>query len=278
MKLLRHGPLGAEKPGVMLNDGSRHDLSAHLPDITASTLTAESLAALAALDPATLPLIPEGTRLGVPLAGIGNILCVGLNYRAHAQEAGMPIPAEPILFSKHTAALSGPCDPVRLPPGSTRSDWEVELAAVIARPVRAVSEAEALSYVGGYMVANDVSERAFQLDHGGQWIKGKSADTFCPLGPVLTPAEQVPDPQALRLWLTLNGESMQDSTTADMIFSLAEIISYTSHFMTLLPGDVILTGTPQGVGMGRGRYLQPGDTMRLGVEGLGEITQTVITA
>lgn len=276
MKLLRYGPPGQERPGLIDEDGVLRDLSAKVDDISAQTLAPTVLDTLRKLEPARLPLVPGGQRLGPPVAAPGNILCIGLNYGAHADEAGMPRPTEPIVLSKHTSALSGPNDPVRLPAGSERTDWEVELAAVIGRAASSVSESDALNYVAGYTVCNDVSERHFQLDRGGQWMKGKSCDTFCPLGPILVTADEIPDPQRLRLWLSLNGDTVQDSTTSDMIFSVAEIISYLSHFMTLRPGDVITTGTPQGVGMGRGFYLKKGDVMRMGIDSIGEMEQHVV--
>jgi 2-keto-4-pentenoate hydratase/2-oxohepta-3-ene-1,7-dioic acid hydratase in catechol pathway len=222
--------------------------------------------------------VRDKPRLGVPFTGISKIVGIGLNYRAHALEAKMPIPAEPVVFMKATTCITGPCDPIMKPIGSTKLDWEVELGIVIGRETRRVSEARALGQVAGYCVFHDVSERAFQLERGGLWDKGKGCDSFGPIGPWLVTKDEVADPQALRLWLDVNGERMQDSTTADMIFSCAEIVSYVSRFMTLLPGDVICTGTPQGVGMGRNRFLQVGDRVRLGVEGLGEQEQTVIAS
>jgi 2-keto-4-pentenoate hydratase/2-oxohepta-3-ene-1,7-dioic acid hydratase in catechol pathway len=215
-------------------------------------------------------------RLGVPFTGISKIVGIGLNYRAHAIEAKMPIPAEPVMFMKATTCITGPCDPILMPVGSTKLDWEVELGLVIGRETRQVTQARALDHVAGYCVFHDVSERAFQLERGGQWDKGKGCDSFGPIGPWLVTRDEIADPQQLRLWLDVNGERMQDSSTADMIFSCAEIVSYVSRFMTLLPGDVICTGTPQGVGMGRGRFLQVGDRVRLGVEGLGTQEQTVL--
>lgn len=275
MKLLRYGPTGQEKPGLLDGQGRIRDLSAQVADIGPATLGPESLARLRTLDPDTLPLVEGTPRLGPPVARPGNILCVGLNYRDHASEANMALPAEPVVFSKHTGALSGPTDPVVLPRGSVKSDWEVELAVVIGREAHGVREAEALSHVAGYTVCNDVSERTFQIDRGGQWIKGKSAPTFCPLGPVLVTADEIADPQALRLWLTVNGQTMQDGTTADMVFPVAHLVSYLSTFMTLLPGDVIATGTPAGTGMGRGIFLKRGDVMRLGIDGIGVQEQRV---
>ncbi|KJS34489.1 MAG: hypothetical protein VR70_17540 [Rhodospirillaceae bacterium BRH_c57] len=275
MKLLRYGPAGQEKPGLLDEGNILRDLSAHVADIGPDTLDPHTLDRLRALDPADLPAVEEAPRLGSPIARPSNILCIGLNYRAHVAEAGMTLPTEPVVFSKHTGALSGPNDVVRLPRGSNKTDWEVELAVVIGSRAQGVREANALGHVAGYTVCNDVSERTFQLERGGQWIKGKSADTFCPLGPVLLTADSVPDPQALRLWLSVNGETMQDGTTADMVFTVAHLVSYLSGFMTLLPGDVIATGTPVGTGMGRGVFLKRGDVMRLGIDGIGTLEQRV---
>ena len=278
MKLVRYGPRGRETPGLIDADGTLRDLSGHVADIGWNELSAAGQRRLRALNPADLPIVRGKPRFGVPFTGISKIVGIGLNYRAHAIEAKMPIPAEPVMFMKATTCISGPNDPVMMPIGSTKLDWEVELGIVIGRETRHVSEASALDYVAGYCVFHDVSERAFQLERGGQWDKGKGCDSFGPIGPWLVTSDEVTDPQALRLWLDVNGERMQDSSTADMIFSCAEIVSYVSRFMTLLPGDVICTGTPQGVGMGRGRFLKPGDRIRLGVEGLGEQEQTVIAA
>jgi len=276
MKLIRFGPKGREKPGLIAPDGTLRDLSGHVADIGWTELSAAGQKRLRALNPATLPKVRGTPRLGVPFSGISKIVGIGLNYRAHAAEAKMPIPPEPVVFMKATTCISGPNDPVMMPAGGTKLDWEVELGIVIGRETRQVAAANALDRVAGYCVFHDVSERAFQLERGGQWDKGKSCDSFGPIGPWLVTKDEIADPQQLRLWLDVNGERMQDSTTADMIFSCAEIVSYVSRFMTLLPGDVICTGTPQGVGMGRGRFLQIGDRVRLGVEGLGEQAQTVI--
>jgi 2,4-diketo-3-deoxy-L-fuconate hydrolase len=276
MKLLRYGPGGREKPGLMDAGGTLRDLSGHCADIGWNELSAAGQKRLRALNPATLPIVRGKPRLGVPFTGISKIVGIGLNYRAHALEAKMPIPTEPVVFMKATTCITGPGDPILMPIGSTKLDWEVELGIVIGCETRRVAEAQALDHVAGYCVFHDVSERAFQLERGGQWDKGKSCDSFGPIGPWLVTSDEVADPQRLRLWLDVNGERMQDSSTADMIFSCAEIVSYVSGFMTLLPGDVICTGTPQGVGIGRGRFLQIGDKLRLGVEGLGEQEQTVI--
>ncbi|WP_142849597.1 fumarylacetoacetate hydrolase family protein [Telmatospirillum sp. J64-1] len=265
MKLVRFGPKGAEKPGLIDSQGKLRDLSARCGDIRA-----DGLDALRGLDEASLPLVEGNPRLGLPLSGIGNLLCIGLNYRDHAAEAGLALPSEPVVFSKHSSALAGPYDDLTLPPGSKKSDWEVELAVVIGRAAWQVPEADALSHVAGYMLANDLSERDFQIERGGQWIKGKSAPGFCPLGPWLVTADEIPDPQALRLWLSVNGTKRQDGSTADMVFSVATIVSYLSRFMELQPGDVICTGTPAGVGLGCGIFLKEGDEMVLGADGLGE--------
>jgi 2-keto-4-pentenoate hydratase/2-oxohepta-3-ene-1,7-dioic acid hydratase in catechol pathway len=278
MKLVRYGPSGLEKPGLIAADGTLRDLSSHVGDIGWAELSDAGQARLRLLDATTLPTVGGNPRLGVPFTGISKIVGIGLNYRAHALEANMQIPAEPVVFMKATTCITGPSDPIIKPVDSTKLDWEVELGIVIGHEARRVDLASALGHVAGYCVFHDVSERAFQLERGGQWDKGKGCDSFGPIGPWLVTRDEVPDPQALRLWLEVNGERMQDSSTADMIFSCAEIVSYVSRFMTLLPGDVICTGTPQGVGMGRGRFLQVGDRVRLGVEGLGEQEQAVIRA
>ena len=278
MKLVRFGARGREKPGLIDAAGTLRDLSGYVADIGWDEFSAAGQKRLRAIDPALLPRVKGKPRLGVPFTGISKIVGIGLNYRAHALEAKMPIPTEPVLFMKATTCIGGPCDPILMPVGSTKLDWEVELGLVIGRETRRVAEAKALDHVAGYCVFNDVSERAFQLERGGQWDKGKSCDSFGPIGPWLVTTDEIDDPQRLRLWLDVNGERMQDSTTADMIFSCAEIVSYVSRFMTLLPGDVICSGTPQGVGMGRGRFLGIGDRLRLGIDGLGEQTQTVATA
>jgi 2-keto-4-pentenoate hydratase/2-oxohepta-3-ene-1,7-dioic acid hydratase in catechol pathway len=278
VKLVRHGPKGLEKPGLVDPAGALRDLSGHLPDLDAAALAPAALDRLRRLDPAKLPALDPGRRLGVPVAGIRDIFAIGLNYRDHALEAKMALPAEPVLFSKATGSLAGPHDPLVLPPDSTKTDWEVELAVVIGTEARFVTEDRALAHVAGYVVCNDLSERAHQLERGGQWIKGKSFDGFCPLGPWLVTPDEVPDPQALALWLEVNGARMQQGRTADMVFGVAHLISYLSRFLTLKPGDVITTGTPAGVGMGLGVYLKPGDVVRLGVDGLGEQRQEVRAA
>ncbi len=278
MKLVRYGPAGSEKPGLIDGSGNLRDLSQTVDDIDGASLAPDSLARLGALDPSALPLVSGKPRLGAPLRSIGKIVGVGLNYADHAAESGMPIPDEPILFAKQTTALNGPHDPVMIPKGGVKVDWEAELAVVIGGLARHVALDQALRHVAGYCVANDVSERVFQLKRGGDWQKGKSCDSFAPLGPWLVTADEVGDPQDLRIWLDLNGDTMQDSSTAHMIFGVAHLISYISAFMTLMPGDVIITGTPPGVGAGRKppRFLEPGDVMTLGVEGLGEQRQEVV--
>ena len=278
MKLVRYGAKGREKPGLIAPDGSLRDLSAQVTDISWNELSDAGQKRLRALDPATLPKVKGKPRLGVPFTGISKIVGIGLNYRAHAIEAGMAIPAEPVMFMKATTCLTGPNDGIIQPIDSTKLDYEVELAIVIGRETRQVDEVRVMSHVAGYCTFNDVTERAFQLERGGQWDKGKCCDSFGPLGPWLVTRDEVPDPQALHLWLELNGERVQDSSTADMVFGCAHIVSYLSRFMTLLPGDVICTGTPQGVGMGRGIFLKPGDKLRLAVEGLGEQNQTILAA
>ena len=259
-------------------EGGLRDLSPALDDIDGAALAPASLARLAAIDPATLPAVDGAPRLGVPLTGIGKIVGIGLNYADHAAESGLPVPDEPILFAKQTTALSGPYDPVMIPRGGCEVDWEAELAVVIGSTARYVDEGDALAHAAGYCVCNDVSERVFQMRRGGDWQKGKSCDTFAPLGPWLVTTDEVDDPQALRVWLDVNGERMQDGTTARMIFAVAHLISYVSGFMSLVPGDVITTGTPPGVGAGRRppRFLEAGDVMTLGVEGLGEQRQEVV--
>ena len=280
MKLLRYGPKGREKTGLLDGEGRVRDLSAHAPDLAGSAVSLPALDGLRAIDPDILPVVEAPGRVGSCLAWVPNFFCVGLNYARHAAETGGTPPPEPILFSKASSALAGPNDPVTLPRGSRKSDWEVELGVVIGREALYVSEAEALNYVAGYCVINDISEREFQIERKGQWIKGKSAPGFGPIGPWLVTADEVADPQALSLSLVLNGEVMQNSTTGDMIFSVARIISAMSQYMRLQPGDIIATGTPEGVGMGRDpqRFLRAGDVMELSVEGLGTQRQEVMAA
>ncbi len=278
MKLIRYGPPGAEKPGLVDVDGQMRDLSGHVRDVTGSVLGDRSLDRLRDVDLQALPLVDRDSRLGPCVGQVGKVVCVGLNYSDHAAETGSPTPKEPILFFKATSAICGPNDNVMIPRDSIRTDWEVELGIVIGSEVRYVDEADALSHVAGYCVVNDVSERDFQTKRGGQWVKGKSADTFCPLGPWLVTRDEVPDPQGLDMWLDVNGERRQDSSTSNMIFSAAFLVSYISRFMSLQAGDVIASGTPAGVGLGRNPqvWLAAGQTMRLGVQGLGEQRQLVV--
>lgn len=262
MKLVRWGRTGAEKPGLVDGQGKLRDLSGLVDDIRAGI-------DLSQVDEAALPLVDGTPRLGVPLTGIGNLICVGLNYRDHAAETGLALPPEPVVFSKHTGALAGPFDPLPIPDGTRKLDWECELAVVVGKRCAQVAEDHALDHVFGYMAANDVSARDWQMDRGGQWIKGKSGPGFCPLGPFLVTADQVADPQDLALWTSVNGVRKQDGNTRDMVFGVAFLLSYLSRFMPLLPGDVVLTGTPAGVGLATGQFLAPGDVMEVGVQGLG---------
>ena len=285
MKLLRHGPKGQERPGVLDADGRARDLSAIVPDIAGDVLTAAGLARLREVDIAKLPLVPgmpqAGLRLGPCVGAVGKFICIGLNYADHAAESGMPLPAEPVVFSKWTSAITGPDDDVEIPRGSTRTDWEVELGVVIGTGGRYIEEADALAHVAGYCVVNDVSEREVQLERGGgQWDKGKGHDTFGPIGPWLVTADEVPDPQALNLWLEVDGHRFQDGNTRTMVFQVAQLVSHLSRFMSLQPGDIISTGTPPGVGLGQKppRYLVAGQAMRLGIQGLGEQRQRTVPA
>jgi 2-keto-4-pentenoate hydratase/2-oxohepta-3-ene-1,7-dioic acid hydratase in catechol pathway len=279
MKLLRFGEPGRERPGALDASGTLRDLSGHVADIDARTLGDASLDALRKLDLASLPAVPAGTRIGPCVGNVGKYVCIGLNYADHAAEAGMRLPSEPTIFMKATSCIIGPNDDVRLPRGATQGDWEVELGFAIGRTAAYVSEAEALSYVAGYFTANDVSERDFQINHSGQWTKGKSCDTFGPIGPWLVTRDEVPDPQKLSLQLAVNGATMQSSSTSHMVFGVAFIVSYLSRFMSLHPGDIVATGTPPGVGLGRKPqvFLKPGDRMTLSVQGLGEQSQRVVT-
>ena len=278
MKLLRYGAPGKERPGLLDAEGTIRDLSRVIDDIGPEQLSDAALAKLRRLDPKKLPAVRGDPRLGPPVAGVSKFVAIGLNYRDHAIESGAPIPKEPVVFMKATSCIQGPNDPVMLPKGSKKTDWEVELGVVIGKRARYVSRKEALSYVAGYCVVNDVSEREFQLERGPQWDKGKGCDTFGPIGPWLVTRDEVPNPQRLNLWLDLNGTRMQTGNTKTMIFPVATLVSYVSRFMTLLPGDVITTGTPPGVGLGMKppRYLKRGDVMRLGIDGLGEQQQKVI--
>ncbi|RHW17467.1 FAA hydrolase family protein [Sphingomonas gilva] len=279
MKLCRYGPAGQEKPGLIDADGAIRDLSGVVPDIDPTQLSRDALARLAAIVPATLPAAPAGARYGVPVKGIGKIVAIGLNYEDHAIESNLPIPTEPVMFMKALSSLNGPNDDVMLPKDATHGDWEVELGVIIGRTCRYVEETQALDHVAGYVLANDVSERFNQKQRGSQWSKGKGHDTFCPVGPWLVTPDEVGDPQALDMFLDVNGARMQTGNTRTMIFNVAQIISYLSRFVTLYPGDLIITGTPPGVGEGKkpdAVYLKAGDTMRLGITGLGEQTQNVV--
>jgi len=280
MKLLRYGPAGQERPGVLTADGVIRDLSGLLPDLTPEQLGRDALRRLSGLDCSTLPAVSGQPRLGVPIGGIRKFIAVGLNYADHAKETGNQIPAEPIFFLKANTALSGPNDPVEKPRGSTKLDWEVEIAAIIGTRAKYVSEADALDHIAGYCVCNDVSERNFQIERLGQWTKGKSHDTFGPLGPWLVTKDEIPDVQKLSMWLDVNGQRRQTGSTSTMIFSMAKCISYVSQFMTLLPGDVVTTGTPPGVGTGMKppKFLNVGDVVTLGIEGLGEQRQQIVAA
>lgn len=278
MKLLRHGPSGAEKPGLMHADGTVRDLSGHVSDIGGAALSDAGIAALRAIDAGKLPIIPATTRLGPCVAGTGKFICIGLNYADHAAESGMAVPPEPIIFMKATSAIVGPNDPIVIPRTSVKTDWEVELAVIIGTRAKYVSEADALAHVAGYAITNDVSERAFQTERSGQWTKGKSCDNFGQIGPWLVTRDEVADPQNLKMWLTVNGQTMQDGATTTMVYGVAFLVSYLSQFMTLHPGDVISTGTPPGVGMGKKppQYLRAGDVVELGIAGLGQQRQDVI--
>jgi 2,4-didehydro-3-deoxy-L-rhamnonate hydrolase len=279
MRLLRYGPLGSEKPGLLDRGGVIRDLSAHVPDITPETVTPAGLARLSALDPGSLPVVAGKPRFGVPVRGIGKFIAIGLNYADHAKEANLPIPAEPPMFTKATSCLSGPNDDVMLPKDAMKGDWEVELGLIIGRTTRYVSEADALDNVAGYVLANDVSERAFQMERGTQWDKGKGCDTFGPVGPWLVTPDEVGDPQSLNLYLDLNGNRMQTGNTGNMVFSVRHLIAYVSRFMTLYAGDLLITGTPSGVGLGHKPhpiFLKEGDVMHLGIDKLGEQRQRVV--
>lgn len=278
MKLLRYGAPGKEKPGILHEDGAIRDLSAVVPDHAGEFLLPESLDKLRKVDLSSLPKVTGDPRIGPCVGRVGKFVCIGLNYSDHAKESGMPVPAEPVVFMKATSSISGPNDDVVLPRGSTKSDWEVELGVVIGKPAKYVKEADALSHVAGYCVVNDLSERAFQIEGTGQWVKGKSADTFGPIGPWLVTADEVPDPQNLEMWLEVDGHRYQNGSTATMIFGVAHLISYLSKFMSLQTGDVISTGTPPGVGFGLKPpvYLRAGNRIRLAISGLGEQNQRVV--
>ncbi|MEX3007474.1 fumarylacetoacetate hydrolase family protein [Hoeflea sp. TYP-13] len=281
MKLLRYGDPGQEKPGILDQNGNIRDLSAHVTDISGDVLDDDQLAAIAAYDIASLPLVEGNPRIGPCVTGVGKFLCIGLNYSDHAEEAGMDVPPEPVLFFKATSAICGPNDDVEIPRGSSATDWEVELGVVIGKEAKYISEAEALDHVAGYCVINDVSERDFQIRRSGQWAKGKSADTFGPIGPWLVTRDEVPNPQALSMYLDVNGKRFQSGTTETMVYGVAYVVAYLSQFMSLQPGDIISTGTPPGVGMGQKPepvYLKPGDVMELGVDGLGVQKQKTVQA
>ncbi|TPW32847.1 fumarylacetoacetate hydrolase family protein [Pararhizobium mangrovi] len=281
MKLLRYGPRGGERPALVDADGAIRDLSGHVDDIAGSTLSPDAISRLLALDPESLPLVETPERIGPCVGAVGKFICVGLNYADHAAETGAAIPEEPILFMKATSAITGPNDDLVIPRGSKKTDWECELGVVIGTEARYVEEADAMAHVAGYCVVNDVSERAFQAERGGQWVKGKSADSFGPLGPWLVTRDEVADPQKLKMWLTVDDETRQDGSSETMIFPVSKLVSYISHFMSLQPGDVISTGTPPGVGMGikpEPVFLRAGQTVRLGIEGLGEQCQAVVDA
>ena len=280
MKLLRYGPKGREKPGILDKDGKIRDLSAHVADIAGEVLLPDSLKKLAAIDPQSLPLATGDLRIGPCVGRMGKFICIGLNYADHAAESGAPIPKEPIVFMKATSAVCGPYDDVEIPRGSEKTDWEVELGIVIGKPAKYAPENHIMDYVAGYCVINDVSEREYQLERGGgQWDKGKGCDTFGPIGPWLVTKDEVPDPHNLGMWLEVDGKRYQNGNTKTMIFNVPKLVSYLSHFMSLQPGDVISTGTPPGVGLGQKPnpiYLKPGQTMRLGIDGLGEQKQRTV--
>ncbi|HEX9768737.1 MAG TPA: fumarylacetoacetate hydrolase family protein [Kiloniellales bacterium] len=280
MKLLRFGPPGEERPGLLDVAGQIRDLSGRIDELAGTALLPASLAGLATIDPETLPPVPGAPRLGPCVAAVGKFLGIGLNYADHAKEAGIAIPHEPVVFTKATSSICGPYDDTVIPRGARKTDWEVELGVVIGTPGRYISESDALGHVAGYCTVNDVSERAFQMERAGQWLKGKSADTFGPIGPWLVTPEEVPDPQALRLWCEVDGERRQDGSTANMIFGVAFLISYLSQFMSLQTGDVIATGTPSGVGLGMSppTFLKPGQRVRLAVEGLGEQNHLMVAS
>lgn len=277
MKLLRYGDRGREKPGMLDGDGRLRDLSGVIADLAGDALLPTSIERLREIDPDSLPLVDGTPRVGPCVGSVGKFICIGLNYADHAEESGMAVPTEPVIFMKATSAICGPNDDVVLPQGAEKGDWEVELGVVIGKPAKNVSEAEALEHVAGYCVINDVSERAFQLEHGGQWVKGKSADTFGPTGPWLVTRDEVADPSNLSMWLELNDERVQDGSTKTMVFGVAHVVSYLSRYMSLQPGDIISTGTPPGVGLGMTppKFLKAGDEMRLSIAGLGEQHQVV---
>jgi 2-keto-4-pentenoate hydratase/2-oxohepta-3-ene-1,7-dioic acid hydratase in catechol pathway len=277
MKLMRVGPLGQEKPAIVDADGKIRDLSGHVADIGGKVISPEGLAELAKIDLSTLPVL-EGERVGACVAGTGKFICIGLNFSDHAAETGATVPPEPVIFMKATSAICGPFDNVLIPRGSEKTDWEVELGVVIGKTAKYVSEEDAMDYVAGYCVSHDVSERAFQTERSGQWTKGKSCDTFGPIGPWLVTKDEIADPQNLGMWLKVNGETMQNGSSKTMVYGVANVVSYLSQFMSLQPGDVISTGTPPGVGLGMNpqRFLKAGDVVELGIEGLGTQKQTFV--
>ncbi|MDP7425674.1 MAG: fumarylacetoacetate hydrolase family protein [Rhodospirillales bacterium] len=279
MKLVRYGDIGAEKPGILDGNGAIRDLSGVVDDIAGAALTAQEITRLQGIDPTDLPHVPDVVRLGPCVGGTGKFICIGLNYADHAAESGMDIPPEPVMFMKATSSICGPNDPIVIPRDSTKTDWEVELAVIIGDRAKYVTEADAMKYVAGYAVTNDVSEREFQIERAGQWTKGKSCDNFGQIGPWLVTRDEISDPQDLEMWLTVNGETMQSGTTKTMVYGVAHLVSYLSQFMTLHPGDVISTGTPPGVGLGMTppKYLKTGDVVELGVERLGRQRQNVIS-
>lgn len=279
MKLLRYGPKGQEKPGLMDAAGTIRDLSGHIKDVTPETLTPEGLAAIAKIDPASLPAVTGNPRYGVPINGVRKFIAVGLNFADHAAESNLPIPSEPVIFTKAISCLNGPNDPVMIPKDSVKTDWEVELGIVIGKTARYVEEADALDHVAGYVLINDVSEREFQVERGGTWDKGKGCDTFGPVGPWVVTSDEVGDPQNLDMWLEVNGHRYQNGNSRTMIFTCQQLVAYISKFITLEPGDLITTGTPPGVGLGQKpepKYLKAGDVIKLGIEKLGEQRQDVI--
>ena len=278
MKLLRHGPAGSEKPGVLDAEGNIRDLSAHISDLDGTALSDASIDKLRALDLSTLPQVDSGTRLGACVANVGKLICVGLNYSDHAAESGLEVPPEPVLFFKATSSIVGPDDAIEIPRGSESTDWEVEFAIVIGKDGKYIEESNALQHIAGYCVVNDVSEREFQIKRSGQWVKGKSADTFGPMGPWMVTRDEIADPQSLDMFLDVNGESRQRGSTSTMVYQVPFLVSYISQFMSLQAGDVISTGTPPGVGMGMNppTYLKAGDVVTLGIEGLGEQRQDVV--
>jgi 2-keto-4-pentenoate hydratase/2-oxohepta-3-ene-1,7-dioic acid hydratase in catechol pathway len=280
MKLLRYGPVGQEKPGLLDAEGRIRDLSGAVPDIAGDALTPAGIAKLKGIDPSSLPVVSGNPRLGPCVGSVGKFICIGLNYSDHAAESGLAVPPEPVIFMKPTSAIVGPNDNVEIPRGSEKTDWEVELGVVIGKAAKYITEAEAYDHIAGYCVVNDVSERAFQIERSGQWVKGKAHDTFGPIGPWLVTRDEVPDPQDLHMWLEVDGHRYQDGSTKTMVYQVPFLVSYLSQFMSLQPGDVITTGTPPGVGMGQKppKYLKAGQTIRLGIEKLGEQAQKTVQA